>query len=66
MSNGNSLVIICCVCHKIKSGTNWEYEQKTHGCEYTHSFCPDCYETELTKLKQFKMKPLEEVVPINV
>ncbi len=48
------LIVRCCVCGKEKSGDSWHYpfeELDESLVEYTHGFCPVCYENELNKVQ---------------
>jgi hypothetical protein len=51
----NKLVVRCCVCGKEKSGDSWYYSSEDEDddapVEYTHGFCPVCYENELNKVQ---------------
>ncbi len=47
------LIIRCCVCGKEKNGELWYYssEEIDDAVEYSHGFCPSCYEDELNKIQ---------------
>ena len=51
------MVLVCCVCHRIRKGTEWIEEAVTAGELPSHGYCPDCaaiarVELELMRLRQ--------------
>ena len=57
--NERRVVVRCCICGRDKLEGGWQYPAVADDgeSEYTHGFCPVCYETELMKIR------LRSVVP---
>ena len=57
-----SIKVMCCICTKVFNGknpedderrndiNNWKFEPHDYSFDYSHSYCPPCYEKELIKI----------------
>ena len=55
------LIPICSSCKKIRDETgNWEhlesYLRANSDAEFTHSYCPTCFNTEMKEIEQYGLK----------
>ena len=51
------MVLVCCVCHRVRKGGEWIEEPVPAGELPSHGYCPDCaaiarVELELMRLRQ--------------
>ena len=58
MPSHKPLKTMCACCTRVLQGErdkieDWGYEPHDYSVDYSHGYCPKCYEVELEKVNQY-------------
>ena len=45
--------VICCVCTKQQESDGWKRKPVSHQHDYSHGYCPECYEVAMAEVNQY-------------
>jgi len=48
------ITVQCCVCGRIKSADGWNKERLKRNRQYSHGYCPDCFNRAMTEIANLK------------
>ncbi len=63
------MVLVCCVCHRVKQDGDWVDKSVPEGELASHGYCPDCASIARVELALLRLKDLvrrqRENLPIS-